>query len=212
MKKEAKLLGSVSLLFFLFCCSCLKVHERQPSETGVSQTSTSCENTPYDNWESSEYVLPYPVGKTYSISLSHCSGSYHSEGQPDQFAIDFVMRIGTSITASRAGEVVFIEESGFDGGFPNNKVVVQHADGSYLQYMHLTHDGAAVNVGEFLKKGQLIGYSGNTGLAGFPHLHFVATKSGRWEYPYTSFPTTFSNTEKNEFSLQQGKSYKALRY
>ncbi|TMM53358.1 M23 family metallopeptidase [Maribacter algarum] len=212
MKNEIKILRRAPLLLFLVYCSCLKEVPKVATEIVEEQNSVSCENTPYDNWESSEYVLPYPVGKTYSISLSHCSGSYHSEGEPDQFAIDFIMRIGTPITASRAGEVVFIEESGYDGGFPNNKVVVQHADGTYLQYMHLTYDGAAVNVGAYLKKGQLVGYSGNTGLAGFPHLHFVATKSGSWEYPYTSFPTTFSNTEKNEFSLQQGKSYKALRY
>lgn len=212
MKKKIKRLTSMAGIFFIMCFSCIKETPRPPAEIDPNEAFLGCGATVYDNWEKSDYVLPYAVGKTYSINLSHCSGSYHSQGLPDQFAIDFNMNIGTQITASRAGEVVFVEESGYDGEFPNNKVVVQHGDGTYLQYMHLTHDGAKVKVGERLKKGQIVGYSGSTGLAGSPHLHFVATIRGAWEYPYTSFPTTFSNTKKNELSLQQGESYKALSY
>lgn len=212
MKNKTKGLTGMLVVLCIICCSCIKETPRLPAKIDPSLTSLGCSGAVYDNWETSQYVLPYPVGKSYSISLSHCSGSYHSEGQPDQFAIDFNMSIGTQITASQSGQVVFVEESGYDGEFPNNKVVVQHSDGTYLQYMHLTHGGAEVRVGQQVNKGQLIGYSGSTGLAGFPHLHFVATTRGSWEYPYSSFPTTFSNTKKNELSLQQVDSYKALRY
>lgn len=171
-----------------------------------------CPNTEYDDWQTSSYVLPYPVGTSYKIDLSHCSGAYHSAGQPDQYAIDFRMDVGTLVTASRAGKVVFVEESGIDGAFPNNKVVVKHSDGTFAQYMHLTFLGGLVEVGDDVKAGDDIGLSGATGLAGYPHLHFVVTKPGSHEYPYESLPTTFRNTKPNERSLVSGETYAAKRF
>ena len=146
------------------------------------------------------------------MNLGHCGGSYHSAGQPDQYAIDFNMTIGTTITASREGQVVYVEESGQDGGFPYNLVIISHSDGTFAQYMHLTKDGAAVAIGQRVAQGDVIGYSGNTGLAGYPHLHFVATKKGSFRYPYESFPTTFKNTLPNERSLLSGVQYPAYAY
>ena len=48
--------------------------------------------------------------------------------------------------------------TGFD-----NLIVIQHDDGTTLLYGHLTHDGAAVSVGERVVQGELLGHSGNTG-------------------------------------------------
>ncbi len=143
--------------------------------------------------------------------MSNCSGSYHAQGLPDEFAIDFNMEIGTKITASRAGTAVFIEESGYDGSGPNNLVVIDHGDGSYAEYMHLTHEGAVVKKGDKVKQGDLVGISGSTGLAGYPHLHFVVAK-GSWQWPYESMPITFSNAVANEHSLKSGFSYFAYPY
>lgn len=212
MKKE-----NLLLVFLALCVltACIKdVPPRPPKDLDEINrlNEIACSDVNYEDWETSKYVLPYPVGKSYAINLSHCGGSYHSAGAPDQFAIDFAMNVGTTITAVRAGRVVFVEESGFDGGFPNNLVVVQHSDGSYAQYMHLTYNGARAKVGQNVEQGGSIGLSGSTGLAGYPHLHFVTTTSASWEYPYISFPTTFSNTTENPRSLEQGNSYKALPY
>ena len=102
--------------------------------------------------------------------------------------------------------------SGRDGGFPNNKIVIKHDDGTFAQYMHLTQNGALVEIGEEISQGDLIGSSGNTGLAGFPHLHFVLTKPGSYKYPYKSMPTTFLNTLANERSLAAGIEYPAYEY
>jgi hypothetical protein len=195
-----------------FCLACWKESPRKLGAFDPSTLSLACASADYDFWETSDYVLPYPVGERYKINLSHCSGSYHSEGLPDQFAIDFAMNIGSIITASRGGVVVDVEESGSDFGFPNNKVVVMHNDETYAQYMHLTKNGAEVEIGDVLKQGDTIGLSGSTGLAGYPHLHFVATQKGSWKYPYSSFPTTFKNTKENELSLQSGETYLALPY
>lgn len=180
-----------------------------PIENGP--IASGCPNTDYPDWETSPYVLPYPVGESYKIDLSNCSGSYHSDGRPDQFAIDFDMDIRTVITATRPGEVVHIVESGFDGGHPNNLVVVDHGDETYAEYMHLTNNGAFVEVGDLVCQGDTIGLSGSTGLAGYPHLHFVVAIGG-WKWPYQSAPVTFSNTIANVNSLASKSFYEAFEY
>ena len=200
MKTANSFKNTILMIFFLPLASLLLlVACSSKQEISSSKVlSYGCPDAEYLDWETSDYVLPYPVGNKYRVSLSHCSGSYHSLGAPDQFAIDFVMPIGTLITASRAGTVVHVEESGVDYSFPNNLVIVEHEDGTFLQYMHLTNDGAIPEIGHVLVQGDSIGFSSVTGLAGFPHLHLVATEKGSFGYPYISFPTTFKNTEANE--------------
>jgi len=118
------------LILLLLLCSCSTNNGQQANDfedsalKGIGPVAEGCNGAIYENWETSEYVLPYLVGKIYSVTLSHCSSSYHSAGLPDAYAIDFNMNIGETITASRDGKVVHVEESGRDGGFPNNLVVV----------------------------------------------------------------------------------------
>ncbi len=183
-----------------------------PDTPPVQQTTLiGCPGAVYQPWESSHYVLPYPVGETYKVHLSQCSGSYHSAGEPDAFAVDFAMPIGSLITASRRGTVVHTEESGLDGEHPNNLVVVKHGDNTYAQYMHLTYNGAIPEIGDVVEQGDSIGLSGATGLAIYPHLHFVVTTEG-WEYPYVSIPHNYRNTEPNPRGPQARKEYTALPY
>jgi hypothetical protein len=208
-----------SLFVFVFICvlyhSCNKedfeLQAVDPALSDVSNIETACQTAVYDDWVTSEHVLPYPVGETYRVDLSQCTGSFHGPGEPDQFAVDFAMDIGSQITATRAGTVVHIEQSGQDFGFPNNIVVVYTGD-TYDQYMHLTQGGAAVTVGQNVAQGQLIGSSGATGLAGYPHLHFVVTSNEGWEYPYESVPHNYRNTTSNERGPESGGVYNALPY
>lgn len=197
-------LGLATLLLVLLACL---EDPTRPASSG----SPGCPGTVYPEWSTSAYVLRFPVGTTFGVDLSNCGGSFHSQGGPDEFAIDFSMQIGTVITASREGTVVHVEESGQDGRFPNNLVVVDQGDGTYAQYMHLTQDGATVENGAEVSQGDTLGLSGATGLAGYPHLHFVVT-AGSWEWPYSSVPVTFSNTTANPFSLEFGRRYTAEEY
>lgn len=52
-----------------------------------------------------------------------------------------------------------------------NHISIRHADGSVAYYGHLLN-GTMLNVGDTIRKGQVIGLSGNTGYSAFPHLHF----------------------------------------
>lgn len=206
--KNFKILGLVCIC--LISCKDNDEFQHLGAETGIVEAA-NCADADFPEWSLSNYVLPYPVGDSYQIGLSACTSSYHAPGQPDQFAIDFNMPINSLITASVGGQVVHVEESGNDYEFPNNLVVVKSGT-MYVQYMHLTKNGAAVEVGDIVNKGQIIGYSGATGLAGYPHLHFVVTSSNGWQYPYDSVPVTFKNTTANPESLVSGAVYTAEAY
>ncbi len=59
--------------------------------------------------------------------------------------------------------------SGWNGGY-GNYIVVLHPNGTQTLYAHLQK--SIVLQGGRVEKGQVIGYSGNTGKSTGPHLHF----------------------------------------
>jgi murein DD-endopeptidase MepM/ murein hydrolase activator NlpD len=140
------------------------------------------------------YALPYEEGKTFRVIQGYFSRFTHKE----RAALDFNMKRGTRITAAREGVVVRVKEDGTKGGLKKkyrsqgNNIVIQHADGSRAGYWHLQHDGALVNVGDTVKRGQLIALSGKTGFALSPHLHFLVWRSGggQWQQVPTRFQTS----------------------
>ena len=92
-----------------------------------------------------------------------------------RYAVDIDVPIGTPILAVADGVVTAIGESFMDTDHTEgheNFVLVKHGDGTAALYGHLTYLGAAVEPGEVVAQGGLIGYSGNTGNSSGPHLHF----------------------------------------
>lgn len=53
-----------------------------------------------------------------------------------------------------------------------NFVCVQHSDGTYARYFHLSRNGVRVKKGDRVAAGDILGLSGNTGFSSAPHLHF----------------------------------------
>jgi len=90
---------------------------------------------------------------------------------------DFGARRGTPLLAVNAGKVIF---AGRMGGY--GKVVkIKHNGGYVSLYAHQSR--IRVKRGQWVKKGQIIGYVGSTGRSTGPHLHFGLTKNGRWINP-----------------------------
>lgn len=156
------------------------------------------------------YQLPYAEGKSYLVVQGYRSLFSHK----GRLAYDFKMRTGTPIYAARGGVVTSVQQEFKKGGVNKkyyrraNAIVIRHEDGSNAMYAHLKHNGSEVKVGDIVKQGQLIGYSGSTGYSAFPHLHFLVwgpTKEGR----RAQLPVRFQTASGVKY-LKPGKRYKAI--
>ncbi|MFD7285372.1 peptidoglycan DD-metalloendopeptidase family protein [Streptomyces sp. NPDC059863] len=100
-----------------------------------------------------------PTSTPYRASGSSWSSGYHT-------GVDFSASSGTPVKAVSDGTVV---TAGWGGAY-GNQIVIQHSDGMYSQYGHLS--SLEVSAGESVSAGQEIGLSGSTGNSTGPHLHF----------------------------------------
>ncbi|MEU0145245.1 LysM peptidoglycan-binding domain-containing M23 family metallopeptidase [Streptomyces sp. NPDC006288] len=99
------------------------------------------------------------VTTQYRASGASWSSGYHTGS-------DFQAASGTSVRSIGPGTVV---SAGWSGSY-GNEVVIQHSDGMYSQYAHLS--SLEVSAGQTVTGGQQIGLSGSTGNSTGPHLHF----------------------------------------
>lgn len=82
--------------------------------------------------------------------------------------LDFPAPRGTPVYATADG---IIEKAGYDHGSGfGNLIIIQHNFGFKTYFAHLQK--TQVKTSQYVHKGQLIGYSGNTGLSTGPHLHY----------------------------------------
>jgi murein DD-endopeptidase MepM/ murein hydrolase activator NlpD len=85
---------------------------------------------------------------------------------------------GTEVLAARDGVVVKVFQSNTESCLKeeckkfNNFILIYHSDGTIANYSHLLQNGSKVSAGDIVKKGDVIGLSGNTGFSSGPHLHF----------------------------------------
>ena len=155
------------------------------------------------------YELPFEKGKTHLVFQGY-NGTFSHKGQN---ALDFNLKEGDKVFAAREGTVIALAESSnrkcstADCAKFNNFVRILHSDGSFAEYAHLKYNGVEVNEGDTVKKGQLIGYSGSTGWATGPHLHF-SVYFNRLEGERTYLPTKFRTQNPAPEILKEDRKYK----
>ena len=175
----------------------------------------------FPDQDSSPYILPYLIGESHR-ALPHAARD--PVDNPQYYAVDILMPIGTPIVATRAGTVVRIEESFVDGDNQpghENFMLVEHEDGSFSRYYHLTKDGAIFEVGESVAQLDIIASSGHTGNSSEPHVHFDVVDSNcdirssvfNMLNTCQSVPVTFLNTQPpNPCGLEFRVTYTALSF
>ncbi|HEY4159186.1 MAG TPA: peptidoglycan DD-metalloendopeptidase family protein, partial [Polyangiaceae bacterium] len=84
--------------------------------------------------------------------------------------------IGTPVGASAPGTVSFVGP----GGPAGNLLKIMHPDGVETGYAHLSRYAEGIKVGDKVKRMQVIGYVGSTGRSTGPHLHFSASRDGKF--------------------------------
>lgn len=116
----------------------------------------------------------HPIYKTYKMH----------EG------IDFTAPTGTPIYATGNGRVMNVELGHRGYG---NCIVINHGFGYQTLYGHMYRMKA--RPGQMVKRGELIGYVGNTGLSSGPHLHYEVIKNGKKINPINYFFNDLTEAE-----------------
>lgn len=91
--------------------------------------------------------------------------------------MDFSAKTGTDIYATGNGVVTF---SGWKQGY-GNCLIIDHGFGYQTLYGHMQKFKA--RVGQKVKRGETIGYVGNTGKSTGPHLHYEVIVRGKYDNP-----------------------------
>jgi len=163
------------------------------------QTQAAClSGAVFDQAADSPYVLPWAEGQSFLVGQGYCTTPPRSHHL--RYAYDFLMPEGTEIRNVRAGLVVELREHYADDdrvGGHENMLSLRHDDETISIYMHLRHQGVAVDMGQYVPQGALLGWSGATGdPAGIPHLHFqICLRSGMCSYTTQeiTLPVSFRN-------------------
>ncbi len=121
---------------------------------------------------------------TYGLRLHPILGYWR-----DHKGLDFTAKEGTPIYATGDGVVEFANGATTYG----NVVFINHGYDFQTRYAHMTR--YIVNTGERVRRGQVIGYVGNTGLSFGNHCHYEVLFRGNQVNPINFFQRDLSNKE-----------------
>jgi murein DD-endopeptidase MepM/ murein hydrolase activator NlpD len=151
----------------------LRVNEEETLEVRLEELDLNIlqQKTFFDNIPSGEVIAHNGVSSKFGWRENPIlkRKEFHT-------GLDLRASIGTPILAPADGVVKFIkyhQNSGY-----GNVVSLSHNYGFESYYAHLQNK-SVVKEGQFVRKGDLIAYSGNTGLSTGPHLHYEIKFIGR---------------------------------
>jgi murein DD-endopeptidase MepM/ murein hydrolase activator NlpD len=103
--------------------------------------------------------------------------------------LDFTAEIGTPVYATGDGKIksAYLSES------LGKVIFIDHRYGYETRYAHLSKFN--VKPDQFVKRGEIIGYVGDTGLSGGAHLHYEVLYQGEHINPINFFQRDLSNKE-----------------
>ncbi len=116
-------------------------------------------------------VASYELTSLFGPRIHPISGEYKNHG-----GVDFNIGYGASIYAAASGTVVTAYTDDTYGGGYGYHVVIAHDNGLVTLYAHCS--SLAVQKGDYVSTGQVVGYVGSTGYSTGPHLHFEVIDGG----------------------------------
>lgn len=148
-------------------------------------------------------ILLNPIDKAIKRKIKIKAGLF------DEYAFDFNMNEGTPFHAARGGVVhTVIENQSSKGGGSGNWLIIDHGDSTFGIYLHSPKDGIDVQKRDTIMQGQVLGKVGKSGLAGYPHLHFIVVKDSP-VWPYKGIPVSFKNALPPDVVLKTDGEYTA---
>lgn len=147
-----------------------------------------------DEWKEMWEHLPYirPVNVIMPLGDGIKYREVHPVlGSPRwHFGQDFRCPIGTEVYATGAGTIY---AAGNENDGYGKKVTIEHGYGYRSLYGHLSD--WVVKPGQQVKRGDLIGHSGNTGVSSGPHLHYQLDLFGEHVNPLSYFADNLTEEE-----------------
>lgn len=122
-------------------------------------------------------TLDWPLADTFVTSgFGFRKTPFRRRGTGVQLhlGLDLEAKRGIPVYAAADGVVM---RSGREGGY-GNSVVLSHEDGLATRYAHLRRIVKGMKPGTLVARGELLGWSGSTGMATGPHLHFETIVRG----------------------------------
>lgn len=151
------------------------------SSSSESESSSSSSSSSDDDDDDDSYQEP--SGATYWVwpmpSSHHITSYFGYRNAPTagattyHQAIDVGCSVGSSVVSMASGTVMYKSYSGARGYF----IRVDHGNGVTSLYQHLS-GYAGYDAGDHVDAGDVIAYSGNTGITAGPHLHFEIWVNG----------------------------------
>lgn len=149
-----------------------------------------------------------PFAGDYPITLDYGEKfpPLYTDESPHR-GIDYGCPTGTPILASEEGIVIFVAH--LTQGY-GNFVLISHTGTTYeTLYAHL--DSISVKVNDIVCKGDVIGYSGNSGNSTGPHLHFEVRKSSIQIDPKTVLHSVFTGQGYNSTPVPEKPEFEPVR-
>ena len=168
--------------------------------SSTSTTTTSSSDELCGNGDNSKYWWPsgskqtetsggkvYAKGDPESTTITNgfgCGGENAWRTTGCHGGLDIGVNCGSNIIAAKSGTVVNTSDgcptygsygSSCGGGY-GNYIILQHSDGNYTLYGHLSQNGVKVKQGDTVDQGQVIAASGSSGSSTGCHLHFEVRK------------------------------------
>ena len=141
-------------------------------------------------------VLEFPIPVLFGVApgdLTRNFGDARDGGTRTHEGLDIMGKRDTPVVSPTDAVVTRTGVGATEG----NYVYTANPGGETFAYMHLSRIGEGVVAGTVLKRGDLVGYVGNTGNAsgGATHLHFEVRKGGATD-PYPRLTQEFSLAER----------------
>lgn len=140
-------------------------------------------------------------------TLTHLHSTFGERLHPllgyvrDHKGLDFTADVGTPVYATGDGVV----KSAYLSVTFGNVIFLDHNFGYETRYAHLSKFN--VKRGQKIKRGDIIGFVGSTGLSGGPHLHYEVLYKGLQINPINFFQRDLSNKEYEKL-VEEGSKYR----
>lgn len=159
-----------------------------------------------------KYVNMSAIPNDYTIHLTDSAhvfcppfigpvrSTYHFRGRRPHRGVDIPLTMGAPVVAAFDGRVRVVQPTRTTGGY-GNLVVIRHANGLETYYGHLSSQ--AVQPGDLVKAGDVIGYGGSTGRSTGPHLHFETRFLGQAFDPERLIDFAQGKLRCNDFTVRK---------